>query len=122
MIKKIYRLKEREVKKVLKHKKPFFSYWIVLNIWESKLKYNRFAIIIWAKSVKSGVERNFFRRRFYDFVINSSLINKSIFGDNKFYDLIFVVKKQTKLDKKQQKSINSFINDLTFLVKKRLKN
>jgi len=121
MIKKIYRLKEREVKKVLKYKKPFFSYWIVLNILENKLDHNRFAIIIWSKSVKSGVERNFFRRRFYDFIMNNNLINKNIFWDNKFYDLVFVVKKQTKLDKKQQRSINSFINDLNFLIKNKWK-
>jgi hypothetical protein len=46
MIKKIYRLKEREVKKVLKFSKPFFSYNIVLNVKQNKKKYNRFAIII----------------------------------------------------------------------------
>jgi hypothetical protein len=46
MIKKIYRLKEREVKKVLKFSKPFFSYAIVLNYKQNKKKYNRFAIII----------------------------------------------------------------------------
>jgi hypothetical protein len=42
MIKKIYRLKEREVKKVLSKRKPFFSYGIVLNIFKNKLDYNRF--------------------------------------------------------------------------------
>jgi hypothetical protein len=53
MIKKNFRLKEREVKKVLKYSKPFFSYGIVLNSFKNKLKYNRFAIVIGSKSVKS---------------------------------------------------------------------
>jgi RNase P protein component len=53
MIKKIYRLKERELKKVLKYSKPFFSYGIVLNVNKNKLNYNRFAIVLGSKSVKS---------------------------------------------------------------------
>jgi hypothetical protein len=51
MIKKIYRLRQREVKKVLQRAKPFFSYGIVLNVFENKLNYNRFAIVIGSKSV-----------------------------------------------------------------------
>ena len=121
MIKKIYRLKEREVKKVLKYSKPFFSYGIVLNVSKNKLNYNRFAIVLGSKSVKSWVERNFFRRRFYDFVLKNNLINKTLHFWDWFYDLVFVVKKQTKLDKMQQKSINSFEKDLNFLIKNKWK-
>jgi len=117
MIKKIYRLKEREVKKVLKYSKPFFSYGIVLNVSKNKLNHNRFAIVLGSKSVKSWVERNYFRRRFYDFVFQNNLIKKSLHFWEWFYDLVFVIKKQTKLDKREQKSINSFVKDLTFLMK-----
>jgi hypothetical protein len=46
MIKKIYRLKEREVKKVLGKTKPFFSYGIVLNMKPNREGFNRFAIVI----------------------------------------------------------------------------
>mgnify|MGYP005995417273 FL=1 len=46
MITKQFRLKEREVKKVLQRGKPFFSYGIVLNYTKNKLGYNRFAIVI----------------------------------------------------------------------------
>jgi len=46
MIKKIYRLKEREVKKVLGKTKPFFSYGIVLNAKINRENFNRFAIVI----------------------------------------------------------------------------
>jgi len=121
MIKKEYRLKEKEVKKVLKYSKPFFSYGIVLNVNKNKLNHNRFAIVLGSKSVKSWVERNYFRRRFYDFIYKNNLINKNLYLDKWFYDLVFVVKKQTKLDKKEQKSINSFEKDLNFLIKNKWK-
>ncbi len=111
MIKKIYRLKEKEVKKVLHKWKPFFSYGIVLNRFKNKLSYSRFAIVIWAKSVKTNVERNFFRRKFYD------IVSKKVFSEEK-YDFVFVIKKNNKLDKKNPKSIIDFENDLEFLMKK----
>ena len=117
MIKKIYRLKEWLVKKVLKNKKPFFSYGIVLNFKENKLNHNRFAIIIGTKSVKSWVERNFFRRKFYDFISENNLIFND-FWKKSFYDFVFVVKKQTKLDKKDLKTILDFEKDLSFLINK----
>jgi len=118
MIKKIYRLRQREVKKVLQRAKPFFSYGIVLNVFENKLNYNRFAIVIGSKSVNSAVERNFFRRRFYDYIVENNLIEKKIKKTWVFYDLVYVVKKQTKLDKRDKRAIFKFKNDLTFLEKK----
>jgi len=36
----------------------------------------------------------------------------------KFYDFVFVVKKQTKLDRKDLNALKSFKNDLNFLIKK----
>jgi hypothetical protein len=74
-----------------------------------------------SKSVNSWVERNYFRRKFYDFILEKNLINKTLQNDSIFYDLVFVVKKQTKLEKKEQKSINSFENDLNFLIKNKWK-
>jgi len=116
MIKKIYRLKEREVKKVLKRWKPFFSYWIVLNKTINNLNYNRFWVIIWKKSVNNNVTRNFFRRRFFD------LSSEYIFLSNKekWYDLVFVVKKQTKLNMKNEENLYNFKKDLNFLLNKTL--
>ena len=100
MISKKNRLTEREVKKVLTRWKPFFSYWIVLNYQRNNLDFNRFAIVIWWKSVKNSVERNYFRRLFYDLVSDKLDVIKS-------YDMVFVVKKQTKLDKKEKvKKVN----------------
>lgn len=111
MIKKVFRWNENEVKKVLKYSKPFFSYWIVLNQIENNLSYNRFAIIISGKSVINSVCRNFFRRLFYNLV--STDINST-----KWKDLVFVVKKQIKLDKKDSLSIKAFEKDILFLLKK----
>lgn len=114
MIKKIYRLKESEVKKVLKYWKPFFSYGIVSNFISNNLNHNRFAIIIWWKTVINAVSRNFFRRMFYNATSKYILkINKNIWRD-----IIFVIKKQIKLDKKDFESIKAFEKDITFLLKK----
>ncbi|MDQ7023097.1 MAG: hypothetical protein Q9M97_06245 [Candidatus Gracilibacteria bacterium] len=66
MIKKQFRLKEREVRKVLGKSKPFFSSGIVLNKKINKKPFNRFAIVIGSKSVNTNVTRVFFRRKFYD--------------------------------------------------------
>jgi len=133
MIKKQFRLKEREVKKVLGKVKPFFSSWIVLNKKINKKPFNRFAIVIWAKSVNTNVTRVFFRRKFYDIIMNSKLFNnpspfttfqglplkkEDNVGITKFYDFVFVVKKQTKLDRKKIDTIKTFENDLNFLIKK----
>lgn len=108
MLSKKFRLKEKEVRKVLQRWKPFFSYDLVLNHLPNKLNISRFAIVIWSASVQSGVERNFFRRRFYD------LVRDYVWKIN-WYDLVFVVKKKTKLDKK---NIDNYKNNIKFLVTK----
>ena len=127
MIKKQFRLKEREVKKVLWKTKPFFSSGIVLNKKENRKKFNRFAIVIWSKSVNNNVTRVFFRRKFYDIIKESKLYSPPLKPKGvpegggifpKYYDFVFVVKKQTKLDRKKEDSIKSFKNDLNFLIKK----
>jgi ribonuclease P protein component len=114
MIKKIYRLKEREVKKVLNRWKPFFSYWIVLNQIKNKFEYNRFAIVIWSKSVNTNVSRNFYRRNFYD------IMQEYIEAENKesWFDYVFVVKKQTKLNMKNEENLYNYNKDINFLINK----
>lgn len=66
MIAKEYRLTEREVRKVLSRKKPFFSYMFVANVLENKLEHGRCGILLSGKVTKGSVNRNFWRRRFYD--------------------------------------------------------
>lgn len=113
MIKKIYRLSELQVKKVLSKRKPFFSYWVILNTLNNNLNHNRFAVILSWKSVKNSIERNFFRRKFYE-IISKKILEKSNW---KCSDFVFLVKKETKLDKKDFESIKSFEKDINFLLK-----
>ncbi len=109
MIKKIYRLKEKEVKKVLKFKKPFFSYSFIANVIKNNLWYNRFAIFLSKKNTKTAVSRNFFRRKMYD--ISYNFINKWS------CDIVFVPKKWKIFDKKDKENILWFENDILFLLK-----
>lgn len=112
MIKKKFRLREKEVKRVLQKWKPFFSYNIVLNKQKNKLWFNRFAIVISAKSIETNVERNFFRRRFYDFIQNSKI------SEEQSQDFVFVIKTKSRFCKKQTQSLNLFYKDLQFLISK----
>ncbi len=114
MISKQLRLTERQVKKVLAKSKPFFSYGLVLNKIPNRLDYNRYAIVIWAKSVNHNVTRNFFRRRYYEYIRQHIISDTSGSG----YDIVCVVKKQTKLDTKDKSSIMSFDKDIQFLFNK----
>jgi len=114
MIAKKFRLKEREVKKVLWKWKPFFSNGIVLNYISNKIWFNRFAIVIWSKSVNTNVTRVFFRRRFFDKIMEEKYIEKT----NLFRDYVFVVKKKIKLDRRDLEVLKTFKKDLNFLIKK----
>ena len=109
MIKKIYRLNENEIKKVLKNKKPFFSYGIVANTAWNRLPYSRFWIIISWKVCKTAVSRNFFRRRFYDKVCE--------FINSGSYDIVFTIKKWKVFDKKDSECIVSFDKDMDYVLK-----
>ena len=113
MIKKVYRLNEKQTKKVLTAWKPFFSYWIVSNILKNNLGYNRFSIVIWGKSVVNNVTRNFFRRQYFS--ITWDFIKTK---DNAWVDFVCFVKKQTKLDKKNIESVKTFQKDIKFLIYK----
>ncbi|MCT4617470.1 MAG: ribonuclease P protein component [Candidatus Gracilibacteria bacterium] len=118
MISKKFRLKEREVKRALQKGKPFFAYNLVLNYCANKLPHNRFAIVISKKSSKKAVDRNFFRRRFYD--KTQKFIGKN--KENKYYDFVFVIKTKYKIDKKNTKIIEEFNRDIDFLFKKIFNN
>lgn len=111
MLAKKYRLKEREVKKVLHKGKPFFSYSIVFNVFPNTLWHSRFAVVIGWKSVPNNVVRNTYRRLFYD--ISSAHIQKQ------YWDIVCVVKKQTKLQKSEQ-SIQKLSCEITYLFDKKL--
>jgi ribonuclease P protein component len=113
MIAKKYRLSERELKKVLSRGKPFFSRGMVLNYSQNKKWFHRFWIVLSWKSCLNSVHRNFFRRSFYNSV-SPYLLNT----DSKFYDFVFVQKKQCKLDKNDKKNIANYENDIHFLLRK----
>ena len=115
MIAKKFRLTEKEVKKVLTRWKPFFAYGVVLNQVPNRAWCNRFGIVIGAKSVNTNVTRVCFRRRFYDAIKVSKLFQEEAL---KGVDFVFVVKKQTKLDRKDEQAIKSFEKDLNFLINK----
>lgn len=110
MIKKIYRLKENEIKKVLKYKKPFFSYNLIANIIDNKLPYSRFALFLSGKHVKTAVSRNLFRRLFYE--------NAWKYIEKWNFDIVVIPKKWKIFDKKDKAIILEFENDLKFIFKK----
>ena len=85
MIRKQYRLKESQIGKVLRYKKPFFSNMLVANVATNRLGYPRFALILSGKVAKTSVDRNFYRRRLYDFCKE--------FPQTTSLDIVFVVKK-----------------------------
>jgi ribonuclease P protein component len=66
MIAKEYRLTEREVRKVLSRRRPFFSYMFIANILENKTTHGHLGILLSSKVARGSVNRNFWRRRFYD--------------------------------------------------------
>ena len=92
MIQKQYRLKEFEVKKVLRCKKPFFSRMFVVLTRKNTCKHNRFAIVISGKNTKKAVVRNIFRRDFYTYVSDFTGTPKNVWKD-----IVFMTKKHIKL-------------------------
>lgn len=54
MIAKQYRLKESQIGKVLRYKKPFFSTILVANVAQNRLEYPRFALILSGKVAKTN--------------------------------------------------------------------
>lgn len=111
MIAKKYRLREREVKKVLAKGKPFFSYTIVFNVFPNRLGHNRFAIVIGWKSVPNNVIRNKYRRLFY------TLCKE--YTDKRYGDIVCVVKSKTKLWATPE-DMSKITSEITYLFDKKL--
>lgn len=84
MIAKKYRLSERELRKVFREKKPFFSYMMIANVRKNNLSYSRVGILLSGKNTPGSVNRNAFRRIFYDNSCNFL---------NSDYDIVVVLKK-----------------------------
>ncbi|MDD2694156.1 MAG: ribonuclease P protein component [Candidatus Gracilibacteria bacterium] len=107
MISKLHRLNEREVRKVLSKRKPFFSYTLVANVIPNTLGYARCGILLSGKQTKGSVNRNSFRRIFYD--VSRGYLQKTS------SDIVVVVKKGTVFNRKDLKQIEEFKRDLIFL-------
>ena len=71
MISKEYRLTEHELRKVLNRKKPFFSFVWIANTMENKFLHGRCGILLSSKCTKGSVNRNYWRRKFYDISLSS---------------------------------------------------
>ena len=110
MISKEYRLTERELRKVLSRKKPFFSYVFIANTCENKLSHGRCGILLSSKCTKWSVNRNFWRRKFYDLFLPTI--------QNNHLDIVLVPKKWTTLDYKNEQHIIDFEKNILFLSKK----
>lgn len=99
MIAKKYRLPEREWRKVFKQKKPFFLYPFSAKVIKNQLGYARIGIVLSAKTTRGSVNRNFFRRRFYD-----SACDFLSFP----YDVVVIPKRGTTFSHKNPDDIQSF--------------
>ena len=139
MISKTYRLNKRDIGKVLRKKKPFFSYRLIANTAiahpSEKIDYPRFAIILSGKVTKGSVVRNFFRRRFYEAarpyiehtrieqkapehktLESNTLVQKA--PHNTALDIVVVAKKGTTLDSRSPSDIESFDSEIRELFSK----
>lgn len=110
MISKEYRLSENEVRKVLNKKKPFFSYVWIANTFTNKGTHGRCGILLSSKCTKWSVNRNFWRRRFYDLSL-PSLTSLPV-------DVVLVAKKWTILDYRNPLHLVEFEKNIQFLYKK----
>ena len=108
MIAKKYRLGEMDIRKVLSRKKPFFSYSFIANTRKNPTGISRFAILLSGKVTPGSVNRNTFRRIFYDTAC-----------ENRFdgYDVVIVPKKGMKLDHKNPEHRQDFVKNIRFLLK-----
>lgn len=147
MIAKQYRLTERELGKVLSKRKPFFSYMFVANALPNTLWHGRCAILLSSKVARGSVNRNFWRRRFYDISLpyletwESKILNRSwplplwggVGGDTppnlpyegrngvanpRAFDIVFVPKKGTILNHKDEKQLEEFKKNIQFIYRK----
>ena len=104
MLAKEYRLCEKQVKKALQFRKPFFGeMWVMHALPSIKWIGGGFAIILSGKQTRWSVNRNFFRRRFYDHIRQ----NHSDLLDGK-YMIVMSFKKGTLFSSKEEASIALF--------------
>ncbi len=109
MIKKGSRLKEREIRRVLRTKKPFFSFSFVANVSPNRLGHPRIAPVFSAKSVTGSVARNFFRRRAYE-------LARPYLSAGAGVDIVLVPKKGgAPLSHRNAQAVASFERDLSHL-------
>ncbi|GAB0175299.1 MAG: hypothetical protein HHAS10_11780 [Candidatus Altimarinota bacterium] len=109
MIAKKYRLTENEVQKVLRARKPFFSHILVANVFPNKFGYARIGIVLSAKQTRGSVNRNSIRRMVYD-LCRDELQKTS-------NDIVFVAKKGTIFDYKNQAHCSNIQRDIVFLLR-----
>ena len=83
---------------------------LVANVATNRLGYPRFALILSGKVAKTSVDRNFYRRRLYDFCKE--------FPQTTSLDIVFVVKKWIVLKRKDTEVAEKFTQDLKQLLHK----
>lgn len=104
MIAKKFRLCEHEVKKVLRARNAQFSDVFIGNIIQNKGESSRFALVLSSKATKSSVDRNFFRRRFYDYLRTENLA----FSIPQHFDIVCLPKKGVTFSRRDEASIQKF--------------
>lgn len=109
MIAKKYRLNEKEFRKVLQKRKPFFSYGMIANVLPNRVGYARIGILLSGKQCRGSVNRNSFRRFTYDL--------SRPFLDGIGHDIVFVPKKGKILDHKNPEDFSEMKKDIQFLWK-----
>ena len=104
MIAKKFRLCEHEVKKVLRARNAQFSDVFIGNIIQNKGGSSRFALVLSSKAAKTSVDRNFFRRRFFDYIRSINLTQElSIHSD-----IVCLPRKGKVFSRRDTASVESF--------------
>ncbi len=113
MIAKQYRLTESQIGKVLRFRKPFFSNVMIVNVSDNRLAHPRFAIILSGKVAKTSVDRNVYRRKFYDLCAPFLQI-PGVAGK----DLVFVAKKGNIFFRRDEVMLQKFTREIQELLRK----
>ena len=108
-MKKIFRLRESDIGKVLKRRNGTFSSGWIANVLSNRIGHNRFAVFFSGKHTKTSVSRNFFRRRFYSLA--------KYYESKGSLDIVFVPKKGKTFDKAKNDDIVAFENDIKYLLR-----
>jgi ribonuclease P protein component len=114
MIAKKFRLCEHEVKKVLRARNAQFSDVFIGNIIQSKGESSRFALVLSSKATKTSIDRNFFRRRFFEFIRTKNLMQT--FSTQ--FDVVCLPKKWKVFSRRNIASIDDFDKWLTVLMRR----